>query len=105
MKEIELSSLSDPDEFLSTMLPVYQKMLIASTNENNLRAYCISRLMISTLEQAKNMLLQFRKVAAKERNAYYCYIYPPRFYYVEDSDTIADIVKIGNYFIHNPAMA
>lgn len=106
MKQVLLSSLENADQFLDAATPVYAAMLHIAAKENNLRAYCIARLMLSTLTQAKHMLVTERKTA-ESPNKYlpYGYIHSPRFFYVEETDTVKDIVEFGDRFVYHPVMA
>lgn len=106
MKQVLLSSFENADQFLDAATPVYAALLAAASNENDLRAYCTARLMLGTLVQAKHMLVMERKTAASP-NKYlpYGYTHSPRFFYVEESDTVEDIVEFGDRFVYHPAMA
>lgn len=106
MKTIPLLSLPDPDGYLSEIVPVYTAMLVTAARENDLRAYCIARLMLSTLDTAAEMWRQYNIVKELgSQRVHYGFVYPPQFYYAEDTDTIEDIVSFGNRYIHNPVMA
>jgi hypothetical protein len=106
MKTIHLLSLPDPDGYLSEIVPVYTAMLAVAARKNDLRAYCVARLMLSTLATAAEMWRQYNIVKELgSQRAHYGFIYPPQFYHVEDTDTIEDIVSFGNRYVHNPVMA
>lgn len=99
MKQIKLSEVFEPDAYLEAVLKVQKALLVAAERSNDLRQYAISSLMVKQLSQAKDMLLRSR---GDKRN--YCYRCEPFVYYVEDSDTVSDIMNFRDNYSYNPAM-
>ena len=115
MKEIFLSELSYPLETVNTLLPAYLLLKLAAEQANDLRAYLKANLMIESLAQARAMQESKEKIYAalaytranryNIREAHYNYSCEPFFLYVEDQDSIDDILKKRFSFVYNGAFA
>lgn len=94
MKQIKLSEVFEPDAYIEALLKVQTALLVAAERSNDLRQYAISSLMVKQIPQAKDMLLRSRG-----DKKYYCYGCEPFVYYVEDSDTIVDIMSFRDEYV------
>lgn len=100
MKQIRLLALDTPDAYLDELLPLHEALLLVAERTNNLRQFVISSLMTKQIAQAKDML---RRSRGDKR--YYCYLDDPFIYFVEDTDTITEIMGVRDRYVYNVACA
>lgn len=99
MKKIFISEIQQSREFLQEIVLVYTVMKEKSQLANDLRGYMVADTMLKTLEQMVHMM------ELKSSRRHYYYVDQPYFYYIEDSDTISDMMTIRDSYIHHPAFA
>lgn len=98
MKMIQLLKLDDPEGYLYAMKHIHTKLLTFAMNTNDLRQYAISSLMLMQIGTSMDMLERSRR-----GKQYYCYSCDPFIYWIEDSDTIVDIMYYRDQYVYNSA--
>lgn len=91
MKWIYLSALPGNNaDVVRELIPVYTRLKMAAGLENNLRAYLRAELMLISLKYCIDAIVNPQ-----------WHMYPPRFYYIEDTDSVEEILAERFKYVYN----